>query len=455
MPTETMPKVSAFVITYNQERYIRAALEGILAQETTFPFEVVIGDDASTDGTRNIIEEFAARYPDQVRLSCRENNPGDEGIENILLGLEMCRGEYIATIDGDDYWTDSGKLQRQADLLDAHPDYPMCFHNCRLEYEEGDRQSWDLCQPLQRDSVTAEDLLEQKAAVQTSTIMMRRKLASELRDWPPELLNDWFVGLVASRSGPIGYIDRVMSVYRQHPSSYFSSLSRADQWAEFITRLKNVYRQPEEMLGKPFHDAIGQAICVRSYLAAAEYEKERDFANARKFLSLALEGRPAWLEPYCVEYGLTGVRLRRKLTRRLRLYRFPPLFGLSLRFDRMITETRWHWLDAVVQTRSKVRLKLGAPVGFIIASPNPAPSSARNVGLVSVALEWAAAGTEAVEVRLGRPDGPLISHANAAGRTETGEWVSDGTVFYLQNVFGTLPLTRNNTLDVVRVKVKE
>ncbi len=143
------PKVSVLVTTYNDERYIRAALEGVLAQDTTFPIEVVI-DGASTDGTQSIIEEFATRYPDQVHLSCRDLNSGDD-IENFLLALEMCQGEYIATLDGDDYWTDAGKLQRQADFLDARPYYPMCFHNCKIEFwEEGREVRGIVHRPLAR-----------------------------------------------------------------------------------------------------------------------------------------------------------------------------------------------------------------------------------------------------------------------------------------------------------------
>ena len=440
------PKVSVLVIAYNQEGYIRTALESVFAQRTNFPFEVVVSDDASTDGTRSIIGEFAARYADQVRLSYRDKNFGDEGIENVLLGLEMCRAEYIAMLDGDDYWTDPGKLQRQGDFLDARPDYPLCFHNCRIVYEEAGRESWNTTRPLHKESITTEDLLE-NAMVQMSTIMMRREVAGQLRNWP-ELLTDWFIGLLASRSGPVGYIDRVMSVYRQHARSYFTSISRAGQWVKFI----DFYKQLEEVLGEAHRDAIERAICVRSYLAATEYERARDFANAGKFLSLALRGQPAWLEPYCADSGLTGDEFFRKLAQRLRLYRFPLLLRLQSVFEPSWREVRWRWLAARIRIQSHIRLKRREPVGFIIASPNPVhPLS--SPGRAGVDLVWTSA-TDVVEVRVGRPDGPLLSRTLATGKTKTGEWVADGTVFYLQNVFGDLPLTRENTMDVVRITVK-
>ena len=104
------PKVSVLVTTYNHGQYVRAAIGSVLAQKTAFATEVIICDDASTDGTRKIVEALATTYLGQVRSLCRDINGGDKGHTNFLAGLEMCRGEYIATLDGDDYWTGSGKV---------------------------------------------------------------------------------------------------------------------------------------------------------------------------------------------------------------------------------------------------------------------------------------------------------------------------------------------------------
>ncbi len=181
--------------------------------------------------------------------------------------------------------------------------------------------------------------------------------------------------------------------------------------------------------------------------------KAGDFANARKFLALALKGQSAWLEPYCAGYGLMGDALLRKLNQRLLLYRFPLLVQLWPSLEGLMAEVRWRWLDAIVQMRSHLRLERGEVVGFLSASPNPAPSSARTPGLCAVALGWTAA-TRALEVRVGKPDGPLISHTGPSGKTKTDDWVADGTVFYLQNVTDDLPLTFENTLDVVRITIE-
>ena len=442
------PKLSVFLAAYNHEPYIRAALESVFAQQVAFSMEVVAHDDVSTDGTRGILDEFAARYPERMRLTYREHDVVHGNVKNILSGFEMCQGDYIATLDGDDVWTDKTKLQRQADLLDTHPAYWMCFHNCRVEYESAGHRPWELIDVPLGDTVTTDDFL-QTSLVQTSTTMMRRALVDELRKWP-QLLNDWFVGLVAARLGPVGYIDRTMSIYRQRASGEWSSRTRADQWALTADRCATA----RQVLGPEYGERIERAICTRSYMAAIEYERQGDYAKATTFLTRALRGKPAWLEPYCARYGLTGTALVRRLNRRLRVYGIPLLPPLWFQIERWAAEFRWRWLSAMLAVRSRLRARLGRPVGVLRVKPNPARSSARGSGLSHVDLEWDSKGTAAVEIRVGRPDGALLSHNAPSGRTRTGDWVADGMIFYLQDVLHDLPLTLTNTLDVARVRVE-
>lgn len=127
-------KLSVFVVTYNQERYIRQCLDGILAQKVNFDYEIVIGDDCSTDGTAAILDEFAAKYP-QIQVYHHPKNLGL--LNNWEFVMNKCKGEYIALIEGDDYWIDENKLQRQVDWLDAHPDYTLTFTRAEILYENG------------------------------------------------------------------------------------------------------------------------------------------------------------------------------------------------------------------------------------------------------------------------------------------------------------------------------
>lgn len=118
-----IPLVSVHMITYNHEAYIAAAIEGVLQQETTFPIELVIGEDCSTDRTRDIVDEYQSRHPDTIRIITSEKNVG--GHKNYLRTVNACRGKYIAYCEGDDYWHHPQKLQIQVDYLETHPQYGL------------------------------------------------------------------------------------------------------------------------------------------------------------------------------------------------------------------------------------------------------------------------------------------------------------------------------------------
>ena len=125
------PKLSVVLIAYNHEPFIRKALDGILMQKVDFPYEIVVGEDCSTDRTRDVLREYAAKYPGRFRLLFREKNLGRPTLNVYLTSME-CRGRYLAYLEADDYWTDENKLQKQVDFLDSHPDYMGTTHSFRL-----------------------------------------------------------------------------------------------------------------------------------------------------------------------------------------------------------------------------------------------------------------------------------------------------------------------------------
>lgn len=116
--------VSVFMITYNHENYIEHAIEGVLMQKTSFPIELIIGEDCSTDNTRKIVREYEGRYTEIIKAQYPEKNRGMNN--NFLTVLQSARGKYIALCEGDDYWTDPLKLQKQVDFLEANPEYSLC-----------------------------------------------------------------------------------------------------------------------------------------------------------------------------------------------------------------------------------------------------------------------------------------------------------------------------------------
>ena len=147
-------KVSACIIAYNHENYIIDCLEGALSQKVNFDYEIVIGEDKSTDATLKICEEYVSRYPDKIRLIKRDVNLGMMG--NWTDTIKSCQGKYIAICEGDDYWTDPLKLQKQVDFLEVNPDYTFCVHRYKL-YIENDKKFEEKIYPIHYESYTGFD----------------------------------------------------------------------------------------------------------------------------------------------------------------------------------------------------------------------------------------------------------------------------------------------------------
>ena len=226
-------KVSVVCTAYNHEPYIRETLESFVSQETDFPFEVLVNDDASTDGTAAVIREYAERYPEIIRPFYQEKNLFSQGI-NIYDAVlyPAVRGEYIAACEGDDFWTDRNKLQRQADFLDSHPDYSACVHNT-LARENGSPQEPQPLYPREgdRDLPFAQVLQGMSRAYHTSSLMARREFLLD----PPDFravacsygFSDYAVALWLALKGRIRFLDSCMSFYRigSNPSAWSSGVS--------------------------------------------------------------------------------------------------------------------------------------------------------------------------------------------------------------------------------------
>ena len=204
------PKVSIITISYNQESYIREALDSFVMQKTNFNFEVIIGDDGSSDKTQSIIQEYADKYPTIIRPVLRTKNIG--AWQNFIDVIKRARGNYIALCEGDDYWTDKFKLQKQVDFLEKHSDYALCFHPV-IVYREDTKEKTTFPDTKNKDEFTVENLLRNNF-IQTNSVMYRKQSYSKLAvDVMP---GDWYLHLYHAQYGKIGFIDKEMSVYRRH-----------------------------------------------------------------------------------------------------------------------------------------------------------------------------------------------------------------------------------------------
>ncbi|MCK4882472.1 MAG: glycosyltransferase [Candidatus Omnitrophica bacterium] len=217
--TSPKPKVSVKVVTYNHEAYIAKAIESVLMQKVNFDYEIVIGEDCSTDNTRQIVVDYQRRYPQKIRLLLHEKNMGSR--YNNREVHKACRGEYVAILDGDDYWTSPDKLQKQVDFLDSHPGYSACFHNAQRIYENG-RENCLYVRKKIKTPFTLEDLLEGYPFPTCSSVYRNTRSG----EFPPEFdkipFGDWPLHVLNAESGDLYYIDEVMSVYRVHEGGMWS-----------------------------------------------------------------------------------------------------------------------------------------------------------------------------------------------------------------------------------------
>jgi glycosyltransferase involved in cell wall biosynthesis len=200
------------MITYNHESFIAQALDSALAQKTDFPFEIVVGEDHSTDRTAAIVEEYQLRFPGQVRLLNRPKNIGM--LRNFVDTYQACRGKYIALLEGDDYWTDTTKLQQQVDFLDANPDFAICFHDVLVVGRHGRDEPWRACSLFNEKESGLKDLIHGDY-IPTCSAIVRNHLLQEFPGWFMTLqLGDWSFLLLIAQHGKIRYLDRVMAHYR-------------------------------------------------------------------------------------------------------------------------------------------------------------------------------------------------------------------------------------------------
>lgn len=254
MSTQMKPKLSVLCITYNHEPFIRQCLDGFVMQKTNFPFQVLIHDDASTDGTADIIREYAKKYPDIIKPVLQKQNQFSRGINvDKAFNWPRINGEYVALCEGDDYWTDPNKLQKQVDFLDAHPDYSVCFHPVRVVWADKSHPDSIFPTPKYRFNKTTlelSDLLKHNF-IQTNSVVYRWALAGRESDYPDGILpGDWFMHLMHAATGKIGFLPDVMAVYRRHAGGIWWDYGRTDNWfLKCATKNMKFYAEQERMFG--------------------------------------------------------------------------------------------------------------------------------------------------------------------------------------------------------------
>lgn len=221
--------VSVSITTFNHAPYIRAAVEGVLAQQTSFPIELIIGDDCSTDGTREILAEYAGHHADRIRLVLPLHNLGGGGVPMFAATMQDVRGRYVAMLDGDDYWTSPHKLESQVAHLETHPECSMCYHDVLVIQEDGSAPPRRHNPQAPTLPITAAKLLA-RCDVASCSPMFRRESILPLPTWFKDLrVGDLPLYVFAAEHGRIDFLDEVMGVWRLHPHGEWGGLDAAGQ----------------------------------------------------------------------------------------------------------------------------------------------------------------------------------------------------------------------------------
>lgn len=220
-------KVSICCITYNHEKYIAEALDSFLAQQTNFAFEILIGEDKGTDKTLSIINGYQDKFPEIIKVITSENNLGANG--NIRNVIAKAKGDYIAFCEGDDYWLDRDKIQKQYDILTKNQDSKFCFHPAYALRPDNSRvKRFYKSDHVQRFTV-ADVLKTNGQFAPTSSYMFKKEVVATLPSWFEDApVGDLFIELYAMKDSDGIYLPSAMSVYRLFADNSWSSKLKKD-----------------------------------------------------------------------------------------------------------------------------------------------------------------------------------------------------------------------------------
>jgi len=284
------PLVSVKMITYNHEPYIRQAIDCVLNQKTNFPFELVIGEDCSTDSTREIVFDYAKRYPDIIRVITSEQNVGMK--QNSKRTSDACRGKYIAICEGDDYWQRDDKLQMQVDYMERHPECGLIYSDYNRHYVKQNLIIPDYLHFSKRipdKSPDIQDIIMNKVEIRTCTVLLKKELILKIIESDPFLfqsehfkMGDTQLWAEISLHSKIYYINESLATYRilENSASQNKDITKKLQFdiscSEMFCYLCDKHKMPE-YIKKPHEDNMRRYLLKLAFL-----ESRIDSAEAVK-----------------------------------------------------------------------------------------------------------------------------------------------------------------------------
>ena len=254
--------VSVSCITFNHGRFLRKAFDSFLEQETDFRYEILIHDDCSTDDTPEIIREYQEKYPELIRPMFEEENQYSKGISNIsgVFNFPRARGSFIAMCEGDDYWCDPKKLQKQADYMRAHPECSLTAHAAGIVSEDGAFRTETMIRPFEGTRILRpEEVISKKTNLPTASLMFRTEYAKELPQWYFDCpVGDIPLQLWMTMKGSVFYMDEVMSMYRMGREGSWGEMMDREQAEKLTARWENHYQAMEALYNAFDRDSEGR-----------------------------------------------------------------------------------------------------------------------------------------------------------------------------------------------------
>ena len=267
------------MLAYNQEQFIAQAIESVLAQQTDFNIELIIGEDNSTDGTRRICQKYAEKYPRKIKLLLNEINIGLGA--NYVKTYKECNGKYVAICDGDDYWTDPQKLQKQVDFLENNPNFKIVFTNNQNIFPDGKKEIRDVGN-IPRES-SFEELVSSNYIASVTAMFQRMHLSSKMVNLIRKLpYGDWPTYLWVTRGGgKIFFMNEVTAVYRKDFGTSTVLRQRKSKIGEINLYILEKLRYEPDFSER--RDLLHQSIIKYRIGLMASYNKEKKFFKSFKY----------------------------------------------------------------------------------------------------------------------------------------------------------------------------
>ena len=269
--------VTVLCITYNQRQYIRFALDGFVQQKTDFSFEVIVHDDASTDGTTEIIQEYAEKYPDIIIPYYEQENQYSRGTSIFDLLIPRVRGKFIALCEGDDYWCDPQKLQKQVDVMENRADVVACVHNAwKFDCISGEKSSYS--RKKVSECLTVDEVVQWgEYGYATATLMVRREYLRPPKEFKMKSVGDYPRAVFLVLTGKIFFIAEHMSVYRYCSKGSWTNTQNTDMnlFCENVEDMIRMLKNADVYSKKIYHRIFQEQIQALYYTLSFRLMKKK------------------------------------------------------------------------------------------------------------------------------------------------------------------------------------